>query len=202
MSLKRKLSGSVLLCALMAAIVGMAFTFSAFTATTENGGNEFKAGTVVIGDNAAGETLISMAQMAPNSNTEGTKCITVNYTGSLKADVSLYGTTSSTTADSLAKYLDVTVKRGHFAAGFTPAGKFDCGAEGTDFLPESTVYAGTLKNLPATYATGLESGKAAWNKDDSNVYQVTVKLQDDNLAQGLDATTKLTFEAKDAAPAV
>jgi hypothetical protein len=201
MSLKRKVAGSVLLCALMAAIVGMAITFSSFTATTVNDGNHFKAGTVVIGDNAAGSTLISMDEMSPNSTATATRCLTVDYTGSLPADVSMYAATSTTTAESLGKYLDVTIKRGTFAAGFTPASRFDCGVDGTDFLPAKTVYTGLLQDLPATFAAGLEPGAAPWIKDDSNVYQVTVALHDTNAAQGLDATTKLTFEAQDAHPA-
>jgi hypothetical protein len=194
MSLKRKLTGSVLLCALMAAIVGMAITFSAFTATTDNSGNDFAAGTVVLSDNDSGTKLISMAEMAPG--TTQTKCLTVRYTGSLDAYVSMYGATTSTTTDSLAPYLDVKVTRGKFAAGFTPTG-FDCGTD-ADFVAGAVVYDGTLEGLPGNYADGLETpAKPTWVKDDSNVYKVTVTLQDDNLAQGLDATTKLTFEAHD-----
>jgi hypothetical protein len=188
MSLKRKSAISVLAITMLAAIVGMSLTFSAFTSTTENNANTFKAGTVVLTDNDAGSTLFSMTQMQPGS--AQAKCLTVAYTGSLDSLVRLYGTTTSTPGKDLSPYLNVTIKRGSFS-GATPADQ-DC----TGFTAASTLYDGTLAAYPATYAAGVQDS-TTFATDDTAVYQVSVSLQDNDLAQDKDATTKLTFEARD-----
>src|SRR5437667_332485 len=80
-------------------------TYASFTGTTGNGGNNFSAGTVVIGDNDAGSSVISLSNAKPGDSSTG--CIAITYTGSLTASVKLYGSTTG----SLAQYLTFTVTR-------------------------------------------------------------------------------------------
>jgi hypothetical protein len=196
MSVKRKLSVSVLACAILAAIAGMAMTFSAFTATTKNDGNQFKSGSVVLTDNDVDTQLFSMADMQPG--TTQSKCLKVTYSGSLDSLVKLYATTtSSTPAKNLAPYLDVTVTRGSFS-GAEPAGMACDGF--TPAAQGAQIYSGTLASFPSAYATGAADA-TTFHKDDTAVYQVTVSLQDNDAAQAKDATTNLTFEARDKGPA-
>jgi hypothetical protein len=188
MTLKRKAATSLVAVVLLAALAGMAMTFSAFTSTTGNAANQFASGSVVLTDNDSGSTLFSMAGMQPGS--EQTKCLTVGYAGSLDALVRLYGTTTSTAGRDLAPYLDVEITRGSFS-GATPANQ-DC----TGFTASSTLYSGTLAAYPADYATGVQDA-TTFRQNDSAVYQVRVALQDTDAAQDKDATTTLTFEARD-----
>jgi hypothetical protein len=190
MSLKRKFSVSVLACALLAAIAGMALTFSAFTATTKNDNNSFKSGSVVLTDNASNSKLFDMAGMQPGSSLS--KCLTVTYAGSLDSLVRLYATTASTANKNLAPYLDVNVTRGSFP-GTAPA---DQACTGFTADPGAPLYAGTLAAFPADYALGVRD-TTTFKKDDKAVYRVSVSLQDTDAAQDKDATANLTFEARD-----
>jgi hypothetical protein len=203
MSIKRKTTISVLVCAAIAAIAGMALTFSAFTATTENGGNKFVAGDVVLSDNAAGAKMFDVSNIHPGGP-GSSKCLTVSYTGSLDALVRLYATTTSTAGMDLSPYLDVKVTRGHFT-GATPDLQ-DC----TGFSGETgdlagkgpgVVYSGKLSAYPTTYAAG-EQDPTVWVTDDTAVYRIDVSMDAgvDDAAQAKDATTKLTFEAHDKLP--
>jgi hypothetical protein len=198
MSLKRKTAVSVLATALIAAITGMALTFSAFSSTTDNSNNEFRSGDVVLTDNDAQATLFSMSGMLPGS--KQAKCLTVDYSGSLKSLVKLYATTaSSTPAKDLAPYLDLKVTRGSFP-GVAPADMACTGftADATDYAAKGAgvLYDDTLASYPADWAGALED-PATWVSGDKAVYQVSVSLKDTDSAQAKDATTKLVFEARD-----
>jgi camelysin-like metallo-endopeptidase len=188
MRTKHKIIGSVLLVAALAAIVGAAFTFSAFTATTSNSANQFKAGTVVLGDNDLDAKLFSLTNMQPGVPV--VKCLTVTYTGTLDAKVRIYGTTTaSAPGKELAPNLNLRVTRG------TGPSSLDC----TGFTAGSVLYDSTLGVFPATYTDGVQD-PTTWHENDTAVYQVRAEVQDVNAAQGKDAETELTFEAHDVTP--
>jgi hypothetical protein len=200
MSVKRKTTISLLAVAAVAVVAGAALTFSAFTSTTENPGNEFTAGTVVLDSNGTGSALFSLLGMQPGST--DTKCLTVTYTGTLDALVRLYATTTSTTtAKDLSPYLDVSVTRGSFPGDPPPdMGCGDFAADPTDF-PGAPATAGalfqdTLDKYPVTWALGVQD-PTTWKTSDKAVYQVRVALRDNDAAQARDATTRLSFEARD-----
>ena len=88
MSRGRKTLLSLLLVGALGTVAGIG-TFSAFSATTVNAGNVFDAGTVSISDNDAGAAMYTIANATPG--TPVVRCITVTYTGSLPANVHLYG---------------------------------------------------------------------------------------------------------------
>jgi hypothetical protein len=184
--------------ALMTVVGGVAGfgTWSAFSSTTQNTGNTFAAGTVIIGDNDGGTTpMLSFANASPG--TTDTSCVTVTYTGSLASSVRLYGTTSGTGLD---QYLNLVVTRGSGAAGFD-----DC----TGFTPDPTdligagngvIYSGTLQGFPDNYGAALVDPVAgspeSWTNPESHQYRFVVTVADNNAAQGLDASQSFTWEAR------
>jgi len=191
----------ILVAALTLGLIGT-FTgygsYSAFTATTSNTGNTLAAGTVAIADNDGAGTLVTLSNAKPGSTDTG--CITVSYTGSLAANVSLY--MSSLTGTGLGPYVTLTVTRGSFspsAPAFRSCTNFV--ADGTNYIGagNGVIYNGNLSAFPTTYANGLEpttGSPATWNNPDSHVYKFTVTVQDNNSAQGLTATAGFTWEAR------
>jgi hypothetical protein len=155
---------------------------AAFVDTTDNTSNHFSAGTVVLNDDDAGTVLFNVNNLAPSS--PRVNCINVQYTGSLAANVKMYGAASG----SLAQYLDVVVEVG-------TGGTF---ANCTGFTPGSTLYTGTLSNFAAT-RTNFTNGLAGWNgatNPSNRTYRITVTMQDNNAAQGLSADADFTWEAQ------
>ncbi|MCB1002832.1 MAG: hypothetical protein KDB35_01465 [Acidimicrobiales bacterium] len=156
---------------------------AAFVDTTDNPSNTFSAGDVVLDDDDAGSVLFNVANMAPGDSR--TRCIAVTYTGSLTADVHLYGTVGGT---GLADYLDVDVAVG-------TGGDF---ASCTGFSATSTLYTGTLASFGASrtnFANGLGGFNGATDPS-TRTYRITVTLQDDNAAQARSATAGFTWEAQ------
>ena len=90
----------------------------------------------------------------------------------------------------LAGYLDLTVERGSGAAAFG-----DC----TGFTSAETLTTGGTLAAFAAASTDFASGAGTWAPaatGESQWYRVVVTLQDDNAAQGLDATVDFTWEAQ------
>lgn len=164
-------------------------TFSAFSATTENTGNSFAAGSVVLGDNDAGAAMYSVTNAAPNVDT--VKCIQVSYTGSLDADVKLY---TASTINASASSINLTVEKGT-SSGST--GFPDCGT----FTSQATLYSGSLTNFGDTknsYANGIAAypGSATkWANSDTLVYRFTLNVGDSG-SGATSGTHSFTWEAR------
>ena len=179
----RRVALTVLVVGLLGTIAGVG-TWSAFSSTTDNTGNSFAAGTVVVGDNDGDAALYSLSDQGPGGST--VKCIKVTYTGSLAADVNLY-TTSSVNAS--AQYFDLTVEKGTSDTSTFP----NCGT----FTSQATVYSGTLSDFATTkdsYANGVSAypgSQTSWAQNDALVYRFTVTVQDDNSAQGASSGSHL-----------
>jgi hypothetical protein len=159
---------------------------AAFNATTSNDTNNFAAGTVVLADDDAGSVMFNLTGMKPGDT--ATKCVNVTYTGSLAADVKLYGAVGGT---GLATYLDTIVDIGTGAAG---GASMDC----TGFTPSSNLHNTTLEafgTAHTNYGNGAGGFTGATNPT-TRTYRFTVMLQDDNLAQGKTASTTFTWEAQ------
>lgn len=58
-------------------------TWSAFSALTTNSGNSFESGTVDLGDADGGNVMFTLTGLKPGDS--ATKCIVVDYSGSLSA---------------------------------------------------------------------------------------------------------------------
>ncbi len=157
---------------------------SAFSATTENASNSWTAGTVTITDDDSGVAMFNATAMKPGDS--NTNCIVATYSGTLvPADVKLYGIAGGTGLDA---YLDVTIELG-------TGGVFgNC----TGFVNSSTPFSGTLSAFAAAH-TNFGNGIAGWSpaaNPESKTYRITVSLQDNNAAQGLNGTATFTWEAQ------
>lgn len=186
-----KLALTLLLMAVIGGVAGVG-TWSAFSSTTENTGNTFAAGTVVIGDNDGGSSPMFTFANAKPGQADTPSCITVTYTGSLASSVRLYGTTTS--ADNLDQYLDLVVTRG---SGATGASTWD---DCTGFTADAVgvVYSGTLKDFVDNYdAPGIDDGEV-WASPESHQYkfEVTLNSAAPNTMQGKSATQTFTWEAR------
>jgi predicted ribosomally synthesized peptide with SipW-like signal peptide len=193
-NLSTKLGLTLLLLALLGVLAGIG-TWSAFSATTENTGNAFDAGSVIISDDDAGSAMLSLSNAKPGDS--DTSCIKVTYTGSLPATVRLYGTTAGTGLD---QYLDLTVTRGTKASGFDSCADFV--PDLTDYIGQGpgVIFQGTLQGYPDSYAAGIVDPTAgapeSWTNPETHAYRFTVTVQDDSDAQGLNATQTFTWEAR------
>lgn len=182
MSTKAKLTISAIMLAMIGA-VATGTVYSAFTSTTSNASNTLAAGTVALSDNDSGSALFSLSNMKPGDS--ATKCIKVDYTGTVSSNVRLYGTTTGT---GLGTYVTLRVRRGSFPG--SPPASNAC----TGFTSAATVYDSTLSAFPSTWAAGVNEG--TWTSSTSNVYELVLTLQDNNSAQGLNSSTTFTWEAQ------
>jgi hypothetical protein len=175
----------LLLTALTVTVVGsiVAFgTFSAFSSSTENPGNNFDAGTVAISDNDAASALYNVTNRKPGDFVQN--CIKVTYNGTLASDVKLY--LPDTVNAQVADYTNLTITSG-------TGSNFGCSDFAAD-LSGSNVYTGELDDFRTahnSYANGLVDNPLAqtqWDADDTVTYRFRVELQDNNAANSATAT--------------
>jgi predicted ribosomally synthesized peptide with SipW-like signal peptide len=190
-----KVGLSMLILALLGVIVGVG-TWSAFSATTQNSGNNFATGTVVLTDDDANGAMLTLAGAKPGDS--DTSCIIVTYTGTLPSNVRLYGTTAGTGLD---QYLDLVVTRGTKAAGsFDSCVGFSADATNYIGAGAGVIYSGTLQGWADNYAAGLvdptSGSPEVWTNPESHTYRFVITVQDNNAAQGLTATQTFTWEAR------
>jgi hypothetical protein len=185
----RKALVSTLVIGAVGAVASLG-AFSAFSSSSTNSGNEFKAGTVVLGSNDGAQPMFAgVSAVKPGQAI--TRCIAVAYTGSLTSNVRLYTTDASIGA--LGKYVDVTVTPGHWSGS---AATFPgC----TNFAPDgAAAYSGTLESFQQnknSFANGVAlSGPATtyWSPGNTVVYEFKYTLQDDNAANSGDASAPVT----------
>lgn len=190
----RNLLATVVVLGLLVATVGAA-VFSAYTSVASNEGNTFTAGTITLTDNDSGSALFNVNGFTPGDSF--IRCIQVDYqsTGGVTSNLKLYGTTGGT---GLAQYLDLRIRRGTTPSTGAPG---DC----TGFAPDTVDYEGfgagvfvdsTLDSFPTTFAGGIADPIGTWSSGDKAVYEITLTVQNDNAAQGLDATQDFAFEAR------
>jgi hypothetical protein len=172
---------------LLVGFLVMGVSRAAFFDTTTNDANSFAAGTVVLVDDDTGSAMFSVSNMKPGDSSQ--TCIQVTYNGTVvPADVVEYVSAGDLSGTGLDDYLNLTIERG-------TGGSFgDC----TGFSAENTDYSGTLDGFAAA-STDFASGAGTWApaaQGEAKVYRFTVTLQDDNAAQGLNATVTFTWEAQ------
>jgi hypothetical protein len=192
---------SVKLAATIAVLIGCAVLASAATwsnlnATATNPANSFTAGTVQIGSNSGSSAVLTLTNAKPGAVSTG--CINVSYTGTLPANVKLYGTGAGT---GLNQYLSLVVTRGTFSG--TPSAGSCTGftADTTNYISQGAgvIFSGTVAGWPASAATALSDPTAAspatWSTGTTHGYQFQVTLQSSAAGQGLTGTETFTFEA-------
>lgn len=161
-------------------------SIAAFSDTTDNSGNAWSTGTVVLSDDDGGAgVMFTVTGMKPLDVV--TECIVVTYEGTLlPADVVLYGVSGGSGLDA---YLDLIVEEGTGASFGTCIG----------FSATSTIYTGgTLADFAVAH-TNFGNGAGVWQPSanpESVTYRFTTTLQDDDGAQGLSGTATFTWEAQ------
>jgi hypothetical protein len=169
-----KLLGTLTAVALVA-VVGVVGTRAAISATTDNPGNQFNAGTINLADNDGGTYMYQANNVQPGDSIS--RCIQVTYTGTLDSTVKLFMTTP---IDTLGPYINLSIDAGTQASPVFPG----C----TGFSPSTNVYTGTLSAFQAahpTAAAGLAyspNGASPWTNSNAVIYRVTLTLQ--NVARG------------------
>jgi hypothetical protein len=192
MARTRKLALSAVVLAVALAAVGIG-TYSAFSATTPNSGNNISSGTVVLGDNDVNQAMYTATNQKPGDTFQ--QCIKVDYTGSLASTVKLYTTS---TLGTLAQYVDLQIRTGSGTPTFPGC---------TGFTPDAAdLYSGTLANFGSTYTNWnnglLDAGPgsaSSWVNGNSVVYRFTLTLQASapDTAQGLSVGSHaFTWEAR------
>jgi len=174
---------AVILPGLVVAMMLLGSSRAAFSDTTTNGSNSWSAGTVDVTDDDGASVMFNVSGMKPGDTS--TKCIAVNYVGSLTADVRLFGAVAGT---GLASYLNTTVEIGSGGSFASCAG----------FTASSTLFSGTLASLGTTHSnfSNAMAGFVGATNGNSRTYRFTVSLTDNNAAQGLNASATFTWEAQ------
>lgn len=178
------------------AILAGAATWSNLNSTATNPSNSFSAGTVQITSNSGSSAVLSLTNAKPGDVSTG--CIDVTYSGTLPANVMLYGTGGGTGLD---QYLNLVVTRGTFSG--TPATGSCTGftADSTNYIAQGAgvIYSGTLANWPASLASAqvdpTSSSPATWSNGSVHGYELQVTVQSNNAGQGLTGSETFTFEA-------
>lgn len=169
--LPRTLLPALLALALVSLLV-LRTSSAAFTADTDNTGNEFATGQIALADDAA-TALFTVDGLVPGDS--HTRCITVTYTGSLDAadldQVRLYAAGPTSDPAALADALRITIEDG------TDATDAAC----TGFTLGGTLLATTALSS-FTALTDHASGVGTWapaTTGASRSYRITVALPAD-----------------------
>lgn len=193
----KKLALTLIVLGCMGFAAGMG-TWGIFTDSAPVTGNTFGTGTVILDDDDGGTAaMFSLTGLQPAGTDSG--CIVVTYTGSVTADVRLYGSTTGTGLD---QYLDLKVTRGTKTGAFDSCASFT--ADSTNYIGQGAgvIYNGTLQGFPDDYNTGTvdptSGSPEAWTNGEAHAYRFDVTLQNNTLAQGKNATQTFTWEARDA----
>lgn len=209
-ALRSLLAAAVAVGLLLAAAVVWQSTAAAFTATTDNAGNTWRAGSVVLTDSDGGSALFdSTADGALQPGSTRSRCIRVDYTGDLPADIRLYVTTPVSGAVTLDPYLVMSVERGQdvpaattvaadcsagFTATATPTFLFNTATAGSPSADQTRTLS-ALKSARPDYANGLPIGGSVAGGT-SLAFRVTYAVVDDNAAQNTRSTATFTWEAR------
>ena len=209
------LSVAVPLGLVMSLAVTWNSTHAAFSASTGNVGNSWQTGSVALADSDSEVALFSTDSALKPGSTRS-RCIRLDYTGSLPADIRMYvgtppadGGTPAAGATALDPYLLMSVERGtdvtatttvaaDCTAGFTSTTTptFLDGATHTDAPTAET--ARTLAHLRAQH-TDYGTGIVVNPTTAPNTYmtlRITYVLKDDNLAQNKQSSATFTWEAQ------
>lgn len=167
------------------AVIGTA-SYAAFSATTDNAGNTWRAGALQLTDDDKGAALFDVADLMPGDT--GSKVITVTATSSKAASVHLY-TDDDQDADGLGDHLTMQVERGALS---TPGDE-------SSFTPTKTVYTGDLAGLLAadSFADGVDDWQpAAGTQAASYRFSYTLATDAPNTVQGALAGTTFVWESQ------
>jgi hypothetical protein len=184
-------------------------THAAFSASTGNAGNSWQTGSVVLGDSASGSALFTSASdSALKPGSTRSRCIRLDYTGDLAADIRMYVGTPAGGATTLDPYLVMSVERGTDVTatttvtadctGFTPTASptFLYNTQQADApLADPSRTLSHLKAQHADHSSGLVVG-AATAPNTYLTLRITYAVKDDNGAQNTRSSATFTWEAR------
>jgi hypothetical protein len=194
-------------------VLSMALTWSsthaAFSASTANPGNSWQTGSVALADNDSNTALFQSAVetgLVPGATRS--RCIRLDYTGDVPADIRMYVGTPAGGATTLDSYLVMSVERGQNVTASTTVAP-DCTAGFTQNTTRTFLFntrqandpladqAATLTALRtrADYTTGLSLGTPV-APGTSLTLRISYLVKDDNNAQRSRSDATITWEAR------
>lgn len=199
--MRRRLGERLFLSLCVLVGMGIAAGVPAFALFSDGGsvtGNSFESSTLVLVDNDAGSSVVSLVSASPSDSSTG--CITVTYQGNDDANVRLYLSSPGT----LAPYLTLTITRGSDPDPATPAFP-SCGgftADSTNYIGagNGVVFSGALSTYPTSYASGIvdppSGGPEVWSIDEAHTYQYAISLGSNTAGQAQSSNAVFTWEAR------
>ncbi|MBM2615449.1 hypothetical protein JIG36_07705 [Actinoplanes sp. LDG1-06] len=189
----RRVKACLVVGTMLGGLVAGGAAWSAFAGSTSNPGNQYAAGSVILKDNAAGQSMFSVSALRPG--TAPSRCVRVTYEGTLSAGVKLFGATTGGTG--LENYLMLSVTRGSGVTGAFPACTgFTPDATDYNLLGPGVLYSGTLSGYPTTLATGLTDPTSSWSTNEAHWYQLTIDVLDPPAALGTTVTQTFSWDAR------
>ena len=185
----KKLLATVAVLALFVSVISLG-VLALFTDTASVPGNTFSTGTVDI-STAPSSALVTFSAMAPGDQV--TNPITVTNAGTLQLR---YAVTSTTTENTLAAQLDLTIKSGVVTctnAGF--------GASGSVVYATGDLGSTTGVNVVGSPTQGAQAGDRTLNAGANEVlcFNVSLPLATGNAFQGLSTTATFAFQSEQTA---
>jgi hypothetical protein len=162
-------------------------SYAAFTASTENAANAWRAGSITLADDDSGSALFDASDLQPGSTDE--QCITVTAGGSLPATVALHAEDAAATKD-LDDHLQLVVESGTGGSAGSCVG----------FTREAEAFSGTLAGFVALHGDSA-SGVGSWTTPGGSAtktYRIGYTLAADapDSTQGGTAGVSFVWEAQ------
>ncbi len=185
----KKLFGTAVVLALLVATLSIS-VLALFTDTASVGSNTFSTGTVDISTSPA-SALVTFSAMAPGDQV--TNPITVTNAGTLQLR---YAVTSTTTENTLAGQLDLTIK-----SGVTTCTNAGFSVDGAVVYATADLGNTTAVNVIGDPAQGAQAGDRTLNASAAEAlcFNVSLPLSTGNTYQGLSTTATFAFTAEQTA---
>ena len=185
----KKLLATVAVLALFVSVISLG-VLALFTDTASVPGNTFSTGTVDI-STAPSSALVTFSGMAPGDQV--TNPITVTNAGTLQLR---YAATSTTTENTLAAQLDLTIK-----SGVTTCSNAGFGVDGSVVYATGDLGSTTGVNVIGNPAQGSQAGDRTLNASANEVlcFNVGLPSSTGNAFQGLSTTATFAFQAEQTA---
>ncbi|MBL7253025.1 hypothetical protein [Paractinoplanes lichenicola] len=184
-------------------------SYSVFSGTTDNTGNNWAAGNVVLTDDDSGSAMFVTSGAGANQVTASVlkpgqtvvNCVRVTYAGSLASTVRLYASTTGDTpgpgGTGLRDYLHVKIEEG-------TTGGFGCASFGGtvttlwDTATHPNAASDLLTVFPSTYTNGVVSALASWSGPAARTYRFTITVDSSipDTSQSSSASATFTWEAR------
>ena len=182
----KKLAATVGILAMLVAVLSLS-VLALFTDTASVPANTFSTGTLDISTSPT-TALVTFSGMAPGDQV--TNPITVTNAGNMQLR---YAVTSTTTENTLAAQLDLTIK-----SGVTTCTNAGFGVDGTVVYATGDLGSTTGVNVIGNPAQGAQAGDRTLNASANEIlcFNVSLPSSTGNTFQGLTTTATFAFQAE------